>query len=49
MRPYLDLANKAYIANANFHYTECGMPNYYRNIVNGILDNIALYEYKALE
>ena len=22
---YLDLANNAYIADANFHYTECGM------------------------
>ena len=25
MRSYLDLANNAYIADANFHYTECGM------------------------
>ena len=25
MRFYLDLANNAYIADANFHYTECGM------------------------
>ena len=25
MRSNLDLANNAYIANANFHYTECGM------------------------
>ena len=25
MRSYLDLANKAYLADANFHYTECGM------------------------
>ena len=25
MRSYLDLANNAYIVDANFHYTECGM------------------------
>ena len=25
MRSYLDLANNAHIADANFHYTECGM------------------------
>ena len=25
MRSYLDLANNAYIADANFHYTECGI------------------------
>ena len=25
MRSYLDLANNAYIADANFRYTECGM------------------------
>ena len=25
MRSYLDLANNAYIADANFHNTECGM------------------------
>ena len=25
MRSYLDLANNAYIADANFLYTECGM------------------------
>ena len=25
MRSYLDLANNAYIADANFPYTECGM------------------------
>ena len=25
MRSYLDLANNAYIADANSHYTECGM------------------------
>ena len=25
MRSDLDLANNAYIADANFHYTECGM------------------------
>ena len=25
MRSNLDLANIAYIADANFHYTECGM------------------------
>ena len=25
MRSYLDLANNAYIPDANFHYTECGM------------------------
>ena len=25
MRSYLDLANNAYIADANFDYTECGM------------------------
>ena len=25
MRSYLDLANNAYIADANFHYTESGM------------------------
>ena len=25
MRSYLDLANNAYIGDANFHYTECGM------------------------
>ena len=25
VRSYLDLANNAYIADANFHYTECGM------------------------
>ena len=25
MGSYLDLANNAYIADANFHYTECGM------------------------
>ena len=25
MRSYLDLANNAYIADANFHYTEYGM------------------------
>ena len=24
MRSYLDLANNAYIADANFNYTECG-------------------------
>ena len=51
MRSYSDLANNAYIADANFHYTECGMAKllheYY--IVNGILDNKALYEYKTLE
>ena len=49
MGSYLDLANNAYVADANFYYTECGMANHYRNIVNGILDNKALYEYKALE
>ena len=25
MGSYLDLANNAYIADANFHFTECGM------------------------
>ena len=25
MRSYLDLANNTYIADANFHYIECGM------------------------
>ena len=25
MRSYLDLASNAYKAEANFHYTECGM------------------------
>ena len=25
MKSYLDSANNAYIADANFHYTECGM------------------------
>ena len=25
MRSYLDLANNAYKADANFNYTECGM------------------------
>ena len=25
MRFYLNLANNAYIPDANFHYTECGM------------------------
>ena len=25
MKSCLDLANDAYIADANFHYTECGM------------------------
>ena len=25
MKSYLDLANNAYKADANFHYTECGM------------------------
>ena len=25
MRSFLDLANNAYIADANFYYTECGM------------------------
>ena len=25
MRFYLDLANNAYKADANFHYAECGM------------------------
>ena len=25
MRSYLDLSHNAYIADANFHYTECGM------------------------
>ena len=25
MRSYFDLANNAYIADASFHYTECGM------------------------
>ena len=25
MRSYLDLANNAYIADANNHHTECGM------------------------
>ena len=25
MRSYLDLANDAYKADTNFHYTECGM------------------------
>ena len=25
MRSYLVLANNAYIADANFHYTECGI------------------------
>ena len=25
MRFYLDLANNTYIADANFHYKECGM------------------------
>ena len=25
MRSYLDLANNAYIADASFHYIECGM------------------------
>ena len=50
MGSYLDLADKAYIADANFHYTECGMAKYfYRNIVNGILDNKVLYAYKTLE
>ena len=47
MRFYLDLANNAYIADANFHYTECGMAKLFRNIVSGILDNKALYEYKT--
>ena len=49
IRSYLDLANNAFIADANFHYTECGIPNYYRNRVNGILDNKVLYAYKTLE
>ena len=25
IKSYLDLANNAYIAGANFHYTECDM------------------------
>ena len=49
MTSYLDLANDAYIANANFHYQNVVWLNYYRNLVNGILDNKALYAYKTLE
>ena len=49
MRSYLDLANDAYIADAISTIQNLVWPNYYRNIVNGILDNKALYEYKALE
>ena len=45
MRSYLDLTINAYKADANFHRMRYGQwPNYYRNIVNGILDNKALYE-----
>ena len=49
MTSYLDLANDAYIADANFHYQNVVWPKYYRNLVNGILDNKALYVYKTLE
>ena len=34
MRSYSDLANDAYIADANFHYTEC---TWYGQIITGIL------------
>ena len=44
MRSYLDLANNAYIADANFHYTECGMAK----LLQEYCHNKALYEYKTL-
>ena len=33
MRSYLDLDNNAYIADANIHYTECGIAKF----ITGIL------------
>ena len=36
MGSYLVLAFNAYIANANFHYTGCGVAKSYRSVVNEI-------------
>ena len=46
MRSYSDIAINAKLTDDNFHYTGCGMGNYYRSFVNIILDNKALYVYK---
>ena len=46
MRSYSLLAINSQITDDNFHYTECISPNYYRSLVNRILDNKALYVYK---
>ena len=49
MRSYLDLANNCYIADASFHFAECGVAELLQEYCNGILDNKALYAYKTLE
>ena len=39
------LSFNANIDDANVHYKNMAWPNYYRNLVNGILNNKALYVY----
>ena len=40
---YSLLAINAYINGANFHYKNVAWPNYYRSLVNKILDDKVLY------